>query len=77
MLGEWTTYGNLWSSYDQLDKTLTKLCLSLHYNHDNSYLFVNGKEIYKFKINNRGVNFPTQFSLESLSVVMLNLEKYL
>ena len=24
-------------------------CLSLHYNGDNSYLFVNGKEIYKFK----------------------------
>ena len=26
--------------------------LSLHYNDDNSYLFVNGKEIYKFKANN-------------------------
>ena len=24
-------------------------CLSLHYNGANSYLFVNGKEIYKFK----------------------------
>ena len=26
-----------------------KFCLSLHYNGDDSYLFVNGKEIYKFK----------------------------
>ena len=24
-------------------------CLSLHYNGENSYLFVNGAEIYKFK----------------------------
>ena len=30
-------------------KTNTKLCLSLHYNRDNSYLFVNGTEIHKFK----------------------------
>ena len=26
-----------------------KLCLNLHYNGANSYLFVNGAEIYKFK----------------------------
>ena len=26
-----------------------KLCLSFHYNGANSYLFVNGTEIYKFK----------------------------
>ena len=26
-----------------------KICLSLHYNGDNSYLFVNGKEIINFK----------------------------
>ena len=29
--------------------TNKKLCLSLHYNGANSYLFVNGTEIYKFK----------------------------
>ena len=29
--------------------TKKKLCLSLHYNGANSYLFVNGTEIYKFK----------------------------
>ena len=26
-----------------------KFCLSLHYNGDNSYLFVNGKEVVNFK----------------------------
>ena len=30
-------------------KTNTKFCLSLHYNGANSYLFVNGIEIHKFK----------------------------
>ena len=29
--------------------TKNKFCLSLHYNGANSYLFVNGIEIYKFK----------------------------
>ena len=29
--------------------TKKKLCLSLHYNGANSYLFVNGRNIYKFK----------------------------
>ena len=29
-------------------KTNTKLCLSLHYNGANSYLFANGTEIDKF-----------------------------
>ena len=29
--------------------TRKKFCLSLHYNGANSYLFVNGKEIVKFK----------------------------
>ena len=28
-----------------------KFCFSLHYNGANSYLFVNGTEIYKFKAN--------------------------
>ena len=30
-------------------KRYTKICLSLHYNEANSYLFVNGTEIHKFK----------------------------
>ena len=29
--------------------TKERFCLSLHYNGENSYLFVNGTEIYKFK----------------------------
>ena len=28
---------------------MKKFCLSLHYNGDNSYLFVNGKEMINFK----------------------------
>ena len=33
----------------------------------NSYLFVDGKEIFKFKADNKNVNFPTRFCLESIS----------
>ena len=32
-----------------LTVTRKKFCLSLKYNGVNSYLFVNGKEVYKFK----------------------------
>ena len=32
-----------------LSAAKARLCLSLHYNGDNSYLFVNGKEMIKFK----------------------------
>ena len=41
--------------------------MNLHYNADNSYLFVNGKEIFKFKADNKNINFPTQFCLGSIS----------
>ena len=41
--------------------------MSLLYNGGNSYLFVNGKEIFKFKADNKNVNFPTQFCHESIS----------
>ena len=40
--------------------------MSLDYNADNSYLFVNGKEITKFKVNNKNVNFSTRFCLLSI-----------
>ena len=61
-------------------KAKTKFCLSLHYNHDDSYLFVNGKEICK--ADNKNVNFPTQFYLGSTTVsyihlVLLILKKFL
>ena len=32
--------------------TKKKFCLNLHYNGENSYLFINGTEIYKFKAKN-------------------------
>ena len=48
-------------------KANTKFCLSLHYNAENSYLFVNGKEVFKFKADNENVNSPKQFSLGSIS----------
>ena len=40
--------------------------MSLQYNADNSYLFVNGKEIIKFKAN-KNVHFPTRFCLGSIN----------
>ena len=40
-----------------------KFCSSLLYNIDNSYLFVNGKEIYKFNASNKNVNFTSQICL--------------
>ena len=49
-------------------KANTKYCLNLHYNAGNRYLFVNGKEIIKFK-SDKNVNFPAQFCLESISNV--------
>ena len=49
------------------NKAKKKLFLSLHYNSDNSYLFVNGKEIYKFKASNKNNNFPSHFCLENIS----------
>ena len=39
----------------------------MHYNGDNSYFLVNGKEIYKFKADNKDVKFPSQFCLGSIS----------
>ena len=50
----------------------------MHYNGDNSFLFVNGKEIFKFKANNENLNFPTRFCIGSKSdFMLLSLEKYL
>ena len=45
----------------------TKFCLSLHCNGDNSYLFVDGIEISKFKADNENVNFATHLCLGSIS----------
>ena len=88
MLGKGPTFGinrNFGAPEEKFDitfsKSNTKFCLSLHCNSHNSYLFVNGKEIFKFKADNKNVNFPTQlnFVLEVflMDLVLLSLEKYL
>ena len=41
--------------------------MSLYYNTDDSYLFVNGNKNIKFKADNKNVNFPTRFYLGSIS----------
>ena len=48
-------------------KANTKFCLSLNNNGDNSYLFVNEKETYKFKVENKNVDFRTQFCPGNIS----------
>ena len=50
----------------KFSKIKTNFCLNLHYN-DNSYLFVNVKEIFKFKSSKGNVNFPSKFCLGSIS----------
>ena len=40
--------------------------MGLHYNSDNSYLFRNGKKIYKYKVSNKNKNFLSQFCLGSI-----------
>ena len=70
MLGEGPTYGinGIFGSPEKkfninFSQARVKFCLCLHYNADNSYLFVNGKEMLKIKADNENVNFPTQFCL--------------
>ena len=81
ILGEGPTYG-INGSFGSPEKKFsinftkanTNFCLSLHYNADISYLFVNGKEIFKFKADNKNVNFPTQLCLERISNGFSNIE---
>ena len=55
-------------------------CLSLHYNGDNSYLFVNGKEVTKFKAKKSEIK-ANQLTLYQLvlifQVVTLNIVNYM
>ena len=44
----------------------TKFCLSLHYNGANSYLFVNGTEIIKFKAKDSEIT-PYELCLGNIS----------
>ena len=51
----------------------------LHYNGDNSYLFVKGKKKYKLKANNENVKFPNQSWLVSIpnkEAEQLSLNRY-
>ena len=57
---------------EAFNKTRANFCCSLHCKGYNSYFFVNGKEIFKFKAGNRKSNFQLTNGLVSLS-----LEKYL
>ena len=41
--------------------------MNLRHNPDISYLFVNEKEIFKFKADKKNIYFPTQFCLGSIS----------
>ena len=61
-------------------KTNTKFCLSLHYNGVNSYLFVNGTEIHKFKANDFEIvaiplcprNISKEFFVDNMKKAGLN-----
>ena len=60
--------------------TRNKLCLSLHYNGANNYLFVNGTEIIKFKANDSEIvatplclgNITKEFSDDNTKKTGLN-----
>ena len=43
-------------------KAMTKVCLSLHYNADGSYFFVNRKEMLKFKAHKETPTFQHRFA---------------
>ena len=57
-----------------------KFCLSLHYNRANSYLFVNGTEIHKFKAKDSEIvqyplclgNISKDFSVDNIKKTGLN-----
>ena len=55
-------------------KANRKFCLSLHYNADNSYLFVNEKKKKNLKPTVKMLNFPTQFCIGSISNGFSNTE---
>ena len=64
--------------------TKKKFCLSLHYNGENSYLFVNGKEIHKFKTNDSEIvatpsclgNISKEWSVDNMKKAGLNSYVY-
>ena len=65
-LGEHSLSGEKMYSIN-FTKVNTKFCLSLHYNGDNSYLFVNGTEIMKFK--------AKDYEIKAYSLCLGNISK--
>ena len=61
-------------------KNNTKICLSLHYNEANSYLFLNGTGIYEFKVKDSEIvayplclgNISKEFSVNNMIKTGLN-----
>ena len=57
-------------------KQQKKFSLSLHYNEADSYLFVNGLEIYQFNTNNSEINAaPLCYGIVSIGLSVDNMEK--
>ena len=64
--------------------TRKKLCLSLHYNGANSYLFVNGTEIVKFKTKDSEIvstplrlgNISNDWSVDNMKKTRFNSHGY-
>ena len=59
-------------------KANTQFCLSLHYNHDNNYLFVNGKKYLNIKLGIKISVFQLNFAwgVFLIDLVLLSQEKY-
>ena len=72
-LNNTTIYAEKWYSIDFTENN-KKFCLSRHYNGANSYLFVNGTEIHKFKVKDSEIvaiplclgNISKDFSVENI-----------
>ena len=86
VLGNGPTFGSNGSFSSPEKKFITKFSigktkfrLSLHYNANNSYLFVNGKKILNIKLTIKMLTFQLKFVSEvhAIDLVLLSLEKYL
>ena len=67
VLGQGPTYGVNWSFASpeknlNINSTKAKLCLSLHYNADDIYLFVNGKKSLNLKLTIQMLTFQCTLS---------------
>ena len=73
----WPQKKMYWIDFTEHNK---KFCLSLHYNGANSYLFVNGTEIYKFKAKDSEIvasplclgNISKDWSVDNMKKTELN-----